>query len=165
MDTISVFSSGKLVWRNKQYKCALGRGGVKKNKQEGDNGTPAGCYPLRMLYYRADRISKPETRLPVKKLTKRDAWCDDSADKNYNKFVSLPYRGHTESLWRDDNLYDIIVPLGYNDAPAVPGKGSAIFMHIARPGYTPTAGCIALTQPDLLEILSSVEKDAKVQIS
>ena len=153
---IVVSAQGTLTLGNKQYPCALGRSGVSEEKREGDGMTPVGCFPLREVLYRADRVAAPETALPTSALAENDGWCDDSADPNYNKRVSLPYSASHERLWREDSVYDIIVPLGYNDDPAIPGKGSAIFLHIARPNYSPTAGCVALALPDLIQILKEV---------
>ena len=162
---IIVYSSGELVWKGKTFKCALGKGGVTDDKKEGDGATPVGCFPIRKVYFRPDRLQMPETVLTVQELNPSDGWCDDSKDVNYNKFVKLPYPASAENLWREeDNLYDIIVELGFNDNPPVPGGGSAIFMHIARPNYSPTAGCVALAQSDLLEILKEVNIETLVCI-
>jgi len=164
MDEILVFPSGKLIWKNKEYKCSLGKSGVSKNKIEGDQTIPEGCFYLREVFFRPDKIKNLETALPTKMLNLDDGWCDDPKDKNYNKFVKLPYPASAEKLWREDYLYDIIVVLDYNDGPIIPGKGSAIFMHIARESYSPTDGCVALALPDLLEILKTVDKKTSVCI-
>lgn len=162
LNDIIIYSSGELVWKDKRFKCALGRGGISKDKKEGDGTTPTGCFLVRKVFYREDRLVKPITNLPAQVLTPEDGWCDDLNDSNYNKHVKLPYPASHENLWREDNLYDIIVVLGYNDDPPVSGKGSAIFMHVARPDYSPTAGCIALSLPDLLELLEELNTDNKV---
>ncbi len=155
----------KLLLEDKEYICAIGASGITADKHEGDKATPRGTWPLRMVYYRPDRLPNGIiTKLHMVALTPDDGWCDDANDPNYNKHVKLPYPAHTESLWRDDEIYDIIVPLGYNDEPAIPGKGSAIFLHIAREGFTPTEGCVALSKDDLLEILASVDKDTLLSI-
>jgi L,D-peptidoglycan transpeptidase YkuD (ErfK/YbiS/YcfS/YnhG family) len=108
---------------------------------------------MRALLFRPDRLPRaPLTGLPLRGLRPEEGWCDDAADELYNKPVKLPYRARAERLWREDRIYDVIVVLGYNDDPVVPGKGSAIFLHIARPGFTPTAGCVALGQEDLLTV-------------
>jgi L,D-peptidoglycan transpeptidase YkuD (ErfK/YbiS/YcfS/YnhG family) len=164
MDTISVSASGILTWNGKEFKCALGKGGVSQNKIEGDGATPLGCFLLREVLYRADKIEAPITTLPVSTIQKNDGWCDDVNDPQYNKKVALPYPASHEELWREDDLYNIVVPLGYNDEPAVPGKGSAIFMHVARPNYTPTAGCIALSVSDLLAVLKEASADTQICI-
>ena len=159
---ILINPSGQLSWQGKNFKCALGRGGIVKDKKEGDGATPVGCFPIREIFYRADRISKPESVFSARELQPDDGWCDDSADENYNKHIKTPYTASHESLWREDNLYDVVAVLGYNDDPPVPGKGSAIFMHVARENYSPTVGCIALAPTDLLDILKTADKDTLV---
>lgn len=151
-------------WRGKQYACALGAGGVSSDKQEGDDITPAGCYPLRLVLFRPDRMVAPETALPVAPLRPGDGWCDDPAHAGYNSQVSLPLAAHCEALWRDDEVYDLIVVIGFNDDPVVPGAGSAIFMHVARTRYEPTRGCVALARPDLLEILRTCTAETQIRI-
>lgn len=165
MQNIIVKPTGKLVFGKKEFRCAIGKSGVSKNKQEGDDATPIGCFPIREIFYRGDRIEKPKTVFLVRALNPDDGWCDDPKDKNYNKFVKLPYPASSESLWRSDNLYDVIVVIGYNDNPPVPGKGSAIFMHVARENYSPTAGCIALALPDLLETIKDVTPETEICIT
>ena len=164
MNSIIVNSDGFLLFNGKKYKCAIGKNGISNSKQEGDDTTPEGSYKIRKIYYRSDRLKKPDSPFVTEELKKSDGWCDDPSDPKYNKFVSLPYLASHEELWREDNLYDIIVVLGYNDSPPVPGKGSAIFVHIARPDYLPTAGCITLARDDLLEILRNCRKDTEVVI-
>ena len=159
---IIVYPSGKLNFGDKEYRCAIGKNGITDDKKEGDWATPIGCFSIREIFYRSDKLEKPNTVFPVRELNEDDGWCDGLEDKKYNQFVKLPYKANHEKLWRDDDLYNIIVVLGYNDDPPVPGKGSAIFMHVARPSYSPTAGCIALNATDLLEIISSVNKETKV---
>ncbi|MCW5752218.1 MAG: L,D-transpeptidase family protein [Alphaproteobacteria bacterium] len=135
--------------------CALGRGGRRADKREGDGATPTGRFPLRRMLYRADRMARPATRLPVRAIAPDDGWCDDPADgANYNRPVRLPHRSSAERLWRPDHLYDLIVVLGHNDDPPVPFVGSAIFLHLARDAYAPTEGCVALEQAHLLWLLA-----------
>jgi L,D-peptidoglycan transpeptidase YkuD (ErfK/YbiS/YcfS/YnhG family) len=129
--------------------AALGRGGIRTLKREGDGGTPFGRFPVRQVLYRADRVLRPCTTLPLHAIDDQDGWCDDPADRNYNRLVRLPSRRSAEGLKRADHLYDIVLVLGYNDRPRVRGKGSAIFVHLARPSFTPTDGCIALSRHDL----------------
>jgi L,D-peptidoglycan transpeptidase YkuD (ErfK/YbiS/YcfS/YnhG family) len=137
---------------------------VRADKKEGDGATPEGCFPLRAVYYRADRTEKPKTKLQTKILSENDGWCDGPKDLNYNKFVKLPYGASHENLWREDNIYDIIIVVGYNDSPVVSEKGSAIFLHIVRPEYSPTAGCVAVSLPDMLEILKTVDQKTDICI-
>jgi L,D-peptidoglycan transpeptidase YkuD (ErfK/YbiS/YcfS/YnhG family) len=149
-------TQGRLAWNGHSVPCALGRSGIVSEKREGDGGTPAGRLPLRRLLYRADRLSRPRTGLPAAAIAETDGWCDDPGDPAYNRPVRLPYPGHHEVLWREDELYDLLVVLGYNDAPVAAGRGSAIFLHLARAGYPPTEGCVALAKPDLLRLLEEI---------
>lgn len=148
----------------KQYPCVLGRTGVTRNKAEGDGKTPIGTFPLRQLLYRADRLEKPQTGLPVEVLTPDTGWCEDPADPEYNKKVTLPRAGAIDNMTRDDHLYDLCIVVGYNDAPPVAGKGSAIFIHLARGEGKPTAGCIGLNKKDLLEVLKLLHDKSSITI-
>ena len=152
-----VHPDGHLVFRAQTLRCALGRAGVvaASRKHEGDGATPCGPLPLRRVFYRADRGRIPATALPRVPIAPDDGWCDAPADPLYNRLVRRPFAASHEALWRDDTLYDIVAELGWNDAPVAPGRGSAIFLHLARPDYGPTEGCIALSRPDLLAILSA----------
>ncbi|HXV22920.1 MAG TPA: L,D-transpeptidase family protein [Alphaproteobacteria bacterium] len=153
MDLI-VSAMGEARWGALRLRCALGRGGLKADKREGDGATPIGAWPMRRLLYRADRGIPPSTRLTATQIGPEDGWCDDPCDPAYNQPVRLPYPGRAERLWRQDGLYDLLVVLGHNDDPVVPGLGSAIFLHVAAPGYGPTEGCIGLARPDLERILA-----------
>ena len=146
------------------FRCAVGRSGIVRDKHEGDGGTPVGSWPLREVFYRPDRLAKPVTALPVRALSPNDGWCDAPGDAHYNKPVRLPYPASAEQLWRADHMYDLIVVVGYNDAPVVPGKGSAIFLHVARAGYTGTAGCVAFARGDLLTILARVDPRSRLVV-
>jgi len=123
-------------------------------KREGDGATPIGVWQLRRVLYRADRVARPRTLLPVSVIDPHDGWCDDPRDRNYNCPVRLPYPASHEQLWREDHLYDLVIVLGYNDGPRIRGRGSAIFMHLAAPDFGPTAGCIALREADLRKLLA-----------
>ena len=149
-----VHAPDRLSAGGRTFRCAIGRNGARNDKTEGDGATPAGRFALHRVLYRADRLSRPDTGLPATPLAADQGWCDDPTEPFYNQPVQLPFAGGHEVLWREDPVYDVIVVLGHNDAPAVPGKGSAIFMHVARPGYGPTEGCIALALADLLEVLA-----------
>jgi len=140
---------------NLQFRCAIGKGGMTNaaEKREGDGASPIGRWEMRRVMYRADKISAPTTRLPVSSIQPDDGWCDDPTDPAYNRPVTLPFAASHEKLWRQDNVYDIIVELGHNDDPPVPGLGSAIFLHVAQPDYAPTEGCIALSEEDLRSVL------------
>ncbi|MEL6324842.1 MAG: L,D-transpeptidase family protein [Pseudomonadota bacterium] len=157
---------GSLALGAQRFPLAEGKGGriAADQKQEGDGATPIGVWPLRRVYYRPDRLAPPQTALPLVPLRPHDGWCDDPADPLYNRPVSLPYRASHERLWRDDEVYDLIVEIGHNDDPPVPGLGSAIFVHIAREGFTPTEGCIALTLADLITALAAATPDSLLEI-
>lgn len=144
------------------FRCAVGRSGIVRDKREGDGGTPAGSWPLREVFYRPDRLAMPVTRLPVRPLAPYDGWCDAPGDARYNRPVRLPYPASAEQLWRGDHMYDLIVVVGYNDAPVVAGKGSAIFLHVARPGYSGTAGCVAFRRAHLLTILAAIDTRSRL---
>lgn len=146
-------------------RCAVGRGGLIANKREGDGGTPIGKWPLREVFYRQDRVPKPETRLPLRAISPRDAWCDDPSDARYNHLVTLASPAHWDRLWRDDHLYDVVIVVGYNDNPVVPGKGSAIFLHLCRSDYAPTAGCIAVPLEKIGRILALCEPGSMITIA
>ncbi len=158
MDLIVSRAEGHWTLRaaTRSWRCAIGKGGVRHDKREGDGATPIGCWPLRRLFYRPDRETCPETALPRRALQAGDGWCDDPRAAYYNKLISLPDPASHERLWRDDALYDLLVVLGYNDAPAVAGAGSAIFLHVARDDYGPTEGCVALAKQDLRALLETV---------
>jgi len=147
------------------FRCALGRGGLSETKREGDGATPIGAWPLRRLLYRPDRMAPPQSGLPTTPIGPADGWCDAPGDRNYNRPVILPYPASAEVLWREDEVYDLIVPLGYNDGPIVPGRGSAIFLHLARAGYAPTEGCVALARPDLLAFLVRATTGSRVVVT
>lgn len=135
-------------------RCAIGRGGVKTDKREGDGTTPVGRWLLREAFYRPDRMPAPETRLKTTALDPDAGWCDTPGDPNYNRPVRLPYKASHEELWRKDSIYDVIVVMGYNDDPVVDGKGSAIFLHLSRSDYSPTAGCVAVQLEDMMKLLA-----------
>jgi L,D-peptidoglycan transpeptidase YkuD (ErfK/YbiS/YcfS/YnhG family) len=149
-----VHKDGRLIWRERTLRCALGKGGVRVEKEEGDGATPAGLLPLRRIFYRADRVPPPRCAMPIEPIAESDGWCDDPFDREYNRFVHLPYDARHEELWRRDSAYDVLAVLGWNDQPVIKRRGSAIFLHLARPDYAPTDGCVALSLPDLSLLLS-----------
>jgi len=161
---LKVSADGWLQCGNRVFRCTLGRGGVTTDKREGDGATPAGAYPLRQLLYRSDRLAPPTNALPTSPLRPRDGWCDDPGHSAYNRPVTLPLDASAESMWRDDHLYDLVVVLGYNDDPVVSGLGSAIFLHVASPEYSPTEGCIALAKEDLLAVLADITPGSDIRI-
>lgn len=148
-------SAGVLRWKYRRARCAVGRSGVvsAEAKREGDGATPLGEWPMRQVFWRPDRIERPVANLPLVALDPQMGWCDDPAHPAYNCLVRLPFPSSHEELWREDHIYDLIVVLGFNDDPPVPGRGSAIFLHVARPDFSPTEGCVACVQDDLSEIV------------
>ena len=157
---------GRLIFRGMEYKCVIGAGGVTDAKREGDQCTPLGTWPLQRVFYRPDRVDPPMTPLRLIAIDKSMGWSDDPSDAaHYNRLVSLPYGHGHEALWREDALYDTVVELGYNDDPPVAGRGSAIFIHVARPDYAPTQGCVALSINALHQVLAMIESGETLTVS
>jgi L,D-peptidoglycan transpeptidase YkuD (ErfK/YbiS/YcfS/YnhG family) len=149
-------TKGILECGNLIVPCALGRSGISARKHEGDGATPLGQFELKHVLYNPVRGPRPVTALPTSVITPMDGWCDAPADRNYNRPVRLPYAASAEKLCRDDELYDVVVVLDYNINPRQRQRGSAIFMHVARPGFLPTEGCVALRRADLMRVLARV---------
>lgn len=166
MPHIILTSPNSALFLNQKYHCYSGKNGIKHDKVEGDGTTPIGVFPLRRVFYRADRVQKPITHLQCYPISPEDGWCDDPSDsQRYNTFISLPHTKSHEKLWRDDHVYDLIIEVGYNDDPITPGKGSAIFIHLKRPEQDPknsknTEGCLAFSYEDLIKILSQLTPDS-----
>jgi L,D-peptidoglycan transpeptidase YkuD (ErfK/YbiS/YcfS/YnhG family) len=162
----TAWPDGKFDLGGREVRCALGRGGVvaAEAKVEGDGRSPAGVWPIRRVVWRPDRGPKPDTVFPCAPIDPSDGWCDDVADSAYNRPVTLPYPASCETMWREDELYDIVVILAHNDDPPVPGKGSAIFLHCAKPGYPPTEGCVALARADVEALLAVAKPGDVVEI-
>ena len=152
----TAMSDGSFQLNGRATRCALGKTGVIEAdlKREGDGKSPLGVWAIRRVLFRPDKGGRPETRLPTKALERDDGWCDAPGDPAYNRAVKLPHPASAEQMWREDDVYDLVCILAHNDDPPVPGLGSAIFMHLARPGYEPTEGCVALSREDMLELLS-----------
>jgi len=134
------------------------------DKREGDGASPVGRWPVRRVWFRPDKGLPPETGVPAIALRPEDGWSDDGREPAYNRLVPLPCHGSHERLWREDGIYDLIVELGYNDDPPVVGRGSAIFLHVARPDYASTEGCVALAQADLREVLKRLADGSVIEI-
>lgn len=147
-----------------RFPCALGRSGQAAAKREGDGATPRGRFVIWRVLYRADRLRRPGTGLPIAAIQRDDGWCDAPDDRNYNRPVRHPYRVSAEAMWREDGLYDVVVVISHNQRPRVRGHGSAVFIHCAREGYEPTAGCVALRRIHLLRVLASLGRGACILI-
>lgn len=143
---------------------ALGRGGIRANKREGDGGTPRGKFHLMRLWWRADRHPRPPTLLPVRPITGNLAWCEDPRDRRYNQPFRRAADESGDRLWRDDRLYDFIIEIDHNSRPRVAGRGSAVFLHLARPNRSPTAGCVAFRADDLQRLLTRLGPTTRIAI-
>jgi len=149
---------GHLAWLRLgtlQMPCALGRTGAVAIKREGDGATPAARMRLVSLYARRDRLPVPASAAPSRPIRQHDGWCDDPRDGRYNRPVRLPFSAGAEALWRHDSLYDVVGVLDWNLRPRIRHRGSAIFVHLCRPGLQATEGCIALRRADLLRLLAA----------
>jgi len=143
---------------------ALGRGGIKANKREGDGGTPRGSFRLKRLWWRADKHPRPVTSLPIQRITPMDGWCEDPTDRHYNRPIKIPANASSDRLARKDNLYDFIIEIDHNARPRIAGRGSAVFIHAARQGFAPTAGCIALEPKTLRRMLSRLGPRTRIVV-
>lgn len=148
---------------------ALGRSGIAADKREGDGRTPAGRWRILALLYRPDHGPRPVSRLPARTIRPDDGWCDDRADRRYNRPLTLPIGGARkvshEKMWRDDTLYDLVLVIDHNQRPRIAGRGSAVFVHLARPGFKPTEGCVALRRADMKRLLARLRPGAVIDIA
>jgi L,D-peptidoglycan transpeptidase YkuD (ErfK/YbiS/YcfS/YnhG family) len=143
---------------------ALGRSGIRADKREGDGGTPRGKFRPVRLWWRADRGPRPRTGLPVRRITADLAWCEDSRDRRYNRPFRRGARDEGDRLWRDDRLYDLVIELDHNTRPRVAGRGSAVFIHVSRENFGPTAGCVALDPAALRRLLALLGPKTRIRI-
>lgn len=157
-------SQGWLIAGSVQIPVALGRGGILANKREGDGGTPRGRFRLVRLWWRPDRAPRPRTHLPVRRIGKYDGWSEDPRDRRYNQPIRVAEGSTADRLWRDDRLYDFIIELDHNTRPRIAGRGSAVFIHVAREGFKPTAGCVALQAPRLQRLLERIGPNTRIVI-
>jgi L,D-peptidoglycan transpeptidase YkuD (ErfK/YbiS/YcfS/YnhG family) len=155
---------GWLTAGGRTVPVALGRGGIRANKREGDGGTPRGSFRPRQVWWRADRHPRPRTFLPVRTIGPEDAWCEDPASRHYNQPIRLERGRSGDRLRRDDHLYDFIVEIDHNSSPRVAGRGSAVFLHLARDNFGPTAGCVAMTRSAMLRLLARLGPDTRIVI-
>ncbi len=155
---------GWLTAGGKTVPVALGRGGIQANKREGDGGTPKGTFRPRRLWWRADRHPRPRTFLPARGIGPEDAWCEDPNSRHYNQPVRLDRTRAGDRLRRDDHLYDFIVEIDHNTAPRIAGRGSAVFLHLARENFGPTAGCVSMTKSAMLRLLARLGPKTRIVI-
>jgi L,D-peptidoglycan transpeptidase YkuD (ErfK/YbiS/YcfS/YnhG family) len=155
---------GWLTTGGRTIPVALGRGGIRANKREGDGGTPRGTFHPRKLWWRADRHPQPRTFLPVRAIAPEDAWCEEPNDRHYNKPVQLKRDRGGDRLRREDHLYDFIVEIDHNTSPRIAGRGSAVFLHLARDNFAPTAGCVSMTKSAMLHLLQRLGPGTRIEI-
>jgi L,D-peptidoglycan transpeptidase YkuD (ErfK/YbiS/YcfS/YnhG family) len=157
-------SRGVLIAGRLAIPVILGRAGIRANKREGDGATPRGRFRLRRLWWRADRNSRPPTLLPTVRIDRRIAWCEDPGDRRYNRPFRRSANEPGDRLWRNDRLYDVIIEIDYNTRPRVACRGSAVFLHLARPERSPTAGCVAFAASDLRRLLARLGPKTRILI-
>jgi L,D-peptidoglycan transpeptidase YkuD (ErfK/YbiS/YcfS/YnhG family) len=156
---------GILRFRGMVVPVALGRSGIKANKREGDGATPRGRFRLQRLWWRADRLPRPRSLLPLRPIRADDAWCEDPASRRYNQPIRLSQTESGDRLRRSDDLYDLVVELDHNTRPRVANRGSAVFIHVARPAFAPTAGCVALEANALRRLLARLPRRTTIEIT
>ena len=147
-----------------KIQCALGLNGLTENKREGDLSTPIGTFHFDKIYYRADRLGNMKFIIDSSIINKNDGWCDDKKSDLYNQYIQFPFTESAEHLYRNDRIYDIICVLNYNTSPVIPGRGSAIFLHIAKPDFSGTEGCIAIEKNALIKIATNLTADSTIKI-
>ena len=153
-----------LFVEGRQIRCAIGLNGLTRDKQEGDLSTPIGTFHFNKIYYRADKLGNKKFIINSSIINKNDGWCDDQKSDLYNQYIQFPFQESAEHLYRDDHIYDIVCVLNYNTSPIIPGRGSAIFLHIAKPGFLGTEGCIAVEREALIEITTSLNADSTIEV-
>lgn len=153
---------GRIIAGNMVIPCALGAGATTHKKREGDGATPLGTHHPVLGFYRADKVRRPNTAVPMRAMRQSDGWCDDVSHRSYNRHVTRPFTARHEKMWRDDHLYDIVLDLGWNMRPRIHGRGSAIFLHIAKDNFGPTEGCIAIPRHLAQRFLSVIGPHTKI---
>ena len=160
-----IYINNKFIsYNNYKAKCAVGKRGISIKKKEGDFITPKGTFKIREIFYRKDRVQNLITRLKKTVIRKNMGWCDDPKSKKYNKLIYFPFKHSAEKLYRRENIYDIILVLNFNMNPVKKNKGSAIFIHVAKKGFQPTQGCIALNKFELIKLVKSIKINTVVKI-
>ena len=163
--TIIIKNKERLIYGDFLFKCCVGKKGLTNKKKEGDKKSPKGIFNIEDLYYRKDKVNKPNTSLKCIPIKKNMGWCDDINNKKYyNKLIKIKKNIRHEKLFRKDNKYDLLVPISYNRKKRVIGKGSAIFLHLTN-NYNKTDGCIALKKNDFLILIKLIKKKTKIKIT
>ena len=160
---IRIKNKDQLIIDDFVFKCSIGKNGVKRKKIEGDKSTPKGKFTLGKIYYRPDRVPKPETVILTKKINKKMGWCIESKNKKYNSEIKIDNKIKHEKMYRKDYKYDYLLVINYNTKKKVPFKGSAIFIHLTN-NYKPTIGCIAIKKKDFLILVKIINKKTKIRI-
>jgi len=153
-----------LLYKGYKLKCSIGKSGLSHHKKEGDLTTPKGTFKIGPLYYRKDRIKGFKCIITKKSISKKMGWCDDVNSKKYNREINFPFKYNAEKLYRKDRIYDLIINIKYNFKPTIKGKGSAIFLHIAKKKYLPTKGCVSIKKKDFFKILPLIKYNTKITI-
>ena len=157
--------NNELMYEDRLFKCAVGMNGLIKNKFEGDGCTPVGIFNFTKIFYRADRLGKLNFKIKSSIIREDDGWCDDTKSKFYNQHIKFPFIESAENLFRSDDLYDLVCVLSYNSDPIIPGRGSAIFLHIAKKDFDGTKGCIAIEKSNIIELAKRITVDSKIKIA
>ena len=153
-----------LIHNKDKYRCSIGKNGIKRLKKEGDFCTPTGKFNIGPIYYRKDRLGEMLFKIPFAIIEENDGWCDDPKSKLYNQHIQFPFDAGAEKLHRDDDLYDLLVVINHNTNPIVPGKGSAIFLHISKPNFEGTEGCVAIEKENIIELAKKIDLTTKLII-
>lgn len=164
--TYTATARGKFSGHGLTCQCAIGRGGViaADQKREGDGASPLGIWRMKRVFYRPDRVGRPDTGLPVVPLKEADGWCDAPEHPLYNRPVTSPFSASHEILWREDHVYDLIVELDHNSDPVIPALGSAVFFHLAHDDFRPTEGCVAISRENMLQVLRNSTTKTSIKI-
>ncbi len=161
---IHIKNKDTLIVEDFNFKCSVGKRGIRKNKFEGDFCTPSGKFKVGKLYWRPDRVQLPETKLLCRKIKKNMGWCNDVRSQFYNKEIKINKKIKHEKLYRYDHKYDYFILIKYNYKKTIKNKGSAIFIHLTK-NYKSTAGCIALSKKDFLILVKLISKNTKILIN
>ena len=161
---IHIKNKDTLIIEGFEFKCSVGKRGIRKNKFEGDFYTPSGKFEIGKLYWRPDRVKLPKTKLFCKKIRESMGWCNDVNSQFYNKEIKINKIIKHEKLHRYDHKYNYFILIKYNYKKTIKNKGSAIFIHLTK-NYKPTAGCIAVSKKDFLILASLINKNTKILIN